>query len=122
MTDKLANDIQHRFPLLYREKLVWGFECGDGWADLLQKLSAKLEKLIAKLPPAQQAETYAVQVKQKFGGLRFYLVAPSEAMWHAILTAEDDAYRTCEQCGAPGRCRKNGGWLLTLCDSCRAAK
>ena len=51
-TKKLWED----FPLLYghkdrsiRESLIpFGFECGDGWYDLIYNLSSKLESIIQK--------------------------------------------------------------------------
>jgi hypothetical protein len=31
------------YPFLYRELIEWGFECGDGWFDLVWQLSAEIE-------------------------------------------------------------------------------
>lgn len=47
-----------------------GFACGDGWFLLLWELSEQIERYCQQYPEA--AELMAVQVKQKFGELRFY--------------------------------------------------
>ena len=56
------------------------------------------------------------QVKEKFGGLRFYLdSSATEKLHDAIRLAEDESYKTCELCGEPGEPRREG-WIKTLCD------
>jgi hypothetical protein len=55
------------------------------------------------------------QVKEKFGGLRFYVGSATEAVHARIAQAEGESYRTCDECGKPGRLR-GGGWLRTRCD------
>ena len=107
--------IEH-FPNLYRgvdkpltdSLMGFGFECGDGWFELIKELSEKLEPMGVE----------AIQVKEKWGGLRFYLVggAPHEA-WDLIEEAEEKAETICEACGAPGEVRDRP-WVVTLCDEC----
>ena len=60
----------------------------------------------------------ASQVKEKFGGLRFYTNGYNEAVSAMISMAESMSYRTCEVCGNPGR-SNNYGWISTLCDTHR---
>lgn len=68
----------------------------------------------AKIPePIPQVE--AVQVKEKFGGLRFYINGGDKHIWALVDFAEAMSYRVCEICGKPGKTRE-GGWILTLCD------
>jgi hypothetical protein len=57
----------------------------------------------------------AVQVKEKFGGLRFYVQAATDKHYQYISFAESMSYRTCEECGAPGKTYTDG-WHTTLCD------
>lgn len=68
----------------------------------------KLEEETLKVP-------VAVQVKEKFGGLRFYVQAATEKHYNYISFAESMSYCTCEECGAPGKPYTNG-WHVTLCD------
>ena len=57
----------------------------------------------------------AAQVKEKFGGLRFYVDGGDDWVYGAISMAESMSYRTCEVCGAPGVTRGEG-WIRTTCD------
>ena len=57
----------------------------------------------------------AVQIKEKFGGLRFYYEGGDDQIYGMVRMAESWAAVTCEECGAPGESR-SGGWIKTLCD------
>lgn len=59
----------------------------------------------------------AAQVKEKFGGLRFYMTHGNDEIFSLISEAESKSYKTCEECGEPGD-QKDTGWVKTLCDSC----
>jgi len=100
-----------------------GFECGDGWSDLLYRLCERLEPLVRKLnatlDPRERFEV--LQVKQKLGGLRFYVSHHAAAIDTEIDRARLSSLRTCERCGRPGTLRNREGWLVTLCDQCLRA-
>jgi hypothetical protein len=76
--------------------------------EALDEAKAKLDEETLKVP-------VAVQVKEKFGGLRFYVQAATDRHYNYISFAESMSYRTCEQCGAPGK-RYTDGWHQTLCE------
>lgn len=57
----------------------------------------------------------ASQVKEKFGGLRFYMDHGTQKMRALVNQAELDSNTTCEECGAQGVARRSG-WIKTLCD------
>ncbi len=107
------------FPALYRgykksprESLMcFGFECGDGWFDLIWELSEK----ITAIDPNCEAN----QVKEKFGGLRFYILGSKEAQ-DLALEYEEKSYSVCEMCGSDVDVKTGGkGWIQTLCGKCR---
>jgi hypothetical protein len=58
------------------------------------------------------------QVKEKFGGLRFYADDVPEAGEDLIRKAEGDSYHICEECGEPGKLRAKG-WWKTRCANCQ---
>lgn len=87
---------------------VWGKESNEGWSKLVDPLIEQAEKEGADI----------LQIKEKFGGLRFYVSGPSELLRQMIDTAELLSYKTCESCGAPGEMRNSTYWLKTLCDAC----
>lgn len=74
----------------------------------IDEAKAKMDEEAAKVPVASQ-------VKEKFGGLRFYVQAATDKHYNYINFAESMSYHTCEECGAPGK-RYTEGWHRTLCD------
>ena len=66
-------------------------------------------------PDKRIPQVTATQIKEKFGGLRFYFIGGDDVTRGAIELAESMSFRICEQCGKPGRPR-NDGWVQTLCD------
>lgn len=59
-----------------------------------------------------------LQVKEKFGGLRFYITGGQpDAVNKLVSDAEDASYRTCQDCGNPGKTH-GGSWIRTVCDKC----
>jgi hypothetical protein len=57
----------------------------------------------------------AVQVKEKFGTLRFYVDGATDKHYNYIDFAELMSGRTCEECGKQGQTYYMG-WHRTLCD------
>jgi hypothetical protein len=76
--------------------------------EALDEAKTKLDEETLKVP-------VAVQVKEKFGGLRFYVQAATDKHYSYISFAESMSYRTCEECGSPGKTYTDG-WHTTLCD------
>ena len=60
------------------------------------------------------------QIKEKFGGLRFYIGGGSDEIHKRIQEAESDSLKTCERCGRPGK-QRNAGWIRTLCEAHEAS-
>lgn len=83
------------------------FSVGDGWLPLVQKI---IEEAINK-----KWNKEICQVKEKFGGLRFYINDAPREVFDIISKYEDMSYKTCEVCGQPG-IQRPGGWIETLCD------
>ena len=93
-----------------------GFEHDDGWFDLIWRLCEYLEPLVAEFERATERQFEVLQVKEKFGGLRFYVnCRKEEAVRQRIGTAAQESFHTCEICGQPGKLREDS-WIKTLCD------
>jgi hypothetical protein len=86
--------------VLYGTKLVT--------QEAIDEAKVKLDEETLKVP-------VAAQVKEKFGGLRFYVNGTTDKHHNYISFAESMSYRTCEECGAVGKTYTNG-WHTTLCD------
>ena len=57
-----------------------------------------------------------IQVKEKFGGLRFYINEGTDEIHQRIGEAELESMKTCEITGKLGKLRTDIGWYRTLCD------
>jgi len=121
MKNKYEKEIFEAFPKLYRGKnediteslMGMGLGVGDGWKDIIYNLSENITEYCKKndynIPEI-------VQVKEKFGGLRFYLESyPDEKIRNMIRKAESESFQTCEECGKEGE-KRSGSWIKTLCD------
>jgi hypothetical protein len=96
--------------LPWSDQPVWkSIDCGPGWWPIIAGLDQDLRALYP--------EYRVVQVKEKFGGLRYYTEGVGEAGKRLIRLAEQIAEMTCEECGQPGKPRSRRGWMKTLCDT-----
>jgi len=118
MKKELENKLFQKFKFFDPYKspqkglMCFGFECSDGWFNLIWDLCEKIEKT----SPSKNFEV--LQVKEKFGGLRFYTSSASKKIFDLIRDAETESYCTCELCGNSGKLKHRGIWVKTLCDSC----
>ena len=114
-----------------------GFAIGDGWYAIIRTLLATITRYVKSHNESvayrkQQLATGKVdsypeellteiempvidQVKEKFGGLRFYYRGGDKKIRHWVEFAEAMSFNVCEECGAPGE-RRDAGWVRTLCD------
>src|ERR1700682_3654848 len=94
-----------------RTLMPLGFQCCDGWFELVLRLCERLEPLVSKLtailPLGERFEV--LQVKQKLGGLRFYVSHRSDAIDAEIDNARLESLHTCERCGRRGTIRNEDG-------------
>lgn len=84
------------------------FDINEGWYPLVKELIEDLINL--------NWDKQICQVKEKFGGLRFYINGGSDDIFKRITKAENDSYKICEITGKPGKLRTDLGWYVTLCD------
>lgn len=120
MTEKDYNEFAERmeseYPKLFSQP-YGGFATGEGWWPIIEVLCKEIQSHIDwQNKFGTGAEQVVVeQIKEKFGGLRFYYRGGNSYVAGLVQMAENWADRTCEQCGAVGK-RRTGGWLRTLCD------
>ena len=131
MDEELEQKLVEEYPEMYRNYgqdpdsfrgpvpplTAFGFSVGDGWYDLIKSLSETLSRL--------KIDIRVEQVKEKFGGLRFYYTVQDYndenhlGMSHgASRMAEEMSFSVCERCGDNAKHRNSKKWLKTLCDEC----
>jgi hypothetical protein len=122
MKKELEQKLVQRWPSWFnvtgdqREtRMADGFAHGDGWFNIVWRLCEDLEPLVREAEKATGRPFEVLQVKQKLGGLRFYVNHGTDAIRKRIETAQLESLRTCEVCGQPGKLHE-GDWIRTMCD------
>lgn len=108
-----------RYPTIFRERhapasrtaMCWGFCCGSGWYPLIDTLCGEIQH---RVDMTDAKPVVALQVKEKFGGLRFYVSGGDEFTTGVIWLADHLSTVICEECGAPG-VQAGRGWIKTRC-------
>jgi len=106
-----------RFMGVKHSPMAFGFDVGDGWYQLIRNLSQDIDTIAKENNLIGDNYPKATQVKEKFGGLRFYIDGSIDLVYDAISKAEAASYYICEVCGKPGKARGDG-WIVTICDLC----
>jgi hypothetical protein len=112
----------------WREKVfVYALSCGIGWKAIVYKLVDEIDLIWEGFGGKKGPENWKIcQVKEKMGGLRFYVETPTEGTdakarnertWEVTRTAEGEAWKTCERCGKPGTLAGKGH-IATVCEEC----
>ncbi len=138
MTEEKDRLLSERYPEIFKDHrrgaretpASFGFDCSDGWFDIIDTLCKNIQHHLTYHRARnhmtneefeERIQVRAVQVKEKFGGLRFYVSGGDDYVRGLISMAEGFSFKTCEDCGHPGT-QRTGGWIRTLCDGCHAAK
>lgn len=85
------------------------------WVGGKEITAEEVEEKRLAMVEAEKTVPVASQVKEKFGGLRFYVNGATDKHWNYITFAESMSYKTCEECGAPGTYYPFG-WHHVACD------
>jgi hypothetical protein len=140
MREELDKRLCEKYPKIFADRhadkretcMCWGFSCGDGWFDLIDKLCNLLQWNTDK---NRYPQVLATQVKEKFGTLRFYYSTGYDEddktedsvayerigqISGAISFAETMSSMICEECGAFTKhgVKPYGGWYRSLCEGC----
>ena len=116
MNPYLTQILLDKYPKLFSNKQFFGFECGDGWYDILDNLCGAIKE-----HTYDGDDLYVDQVKEKFGRLRFYLSREDDVIHGMVTLAEYMSGHTCEMCGERGT-MSTKGWMVTLCDEHHEAR
>lgn len=134
--DAFEKRMKEKYPEMFA-KPYGGFCVGEGWWPILEALCGQIDSytkwrnktrasLLEDNPYNHKildevTQVVVEQIKEKFGGLRFYYTGGDEHISGMVTMAEVWAHRSCEVCGNPGTSR-SGGWIKTLCDEHEAER
>ena len=115
--DAFVKQLETTYPKMFAGQ-YGGIECAAGWWPIIASLCASIQHHIDwKNQQSQPVPQVTVtQIKEKFGGLRFYYDGGDEYVSGLVTMAAGWASHACEECGSQGVLR-HGGWLKTLCDT-----
>ncbi len=123
--------LKDKYPVMFSQP-YGGICIGEGWWPILEKLCGQIHAYVEwknntrkhylekpnpynEAIPEEISPVVVAQIKEKFGGLRFYYDGGDDYVRGLVTMAELWADATCEECGKPGKSR-TGGWVKTLCD------
>lgn len=111
MRAELTEKLNNSYPEIFGEGEY--FACNDGWYDLINGLCDEIMQFCKRF---NQEPPKTSQVKEKFGGLRFYVWSAPQEVMDIIDKYELRSQYTCELCGEAGRIHSIYGWYTCFCD------
>jgi hypothetical protein len=123
MKPELQKQLVEKYPKIFtmvgstpqQSCMAWGLCIGDGWYWLIDNLCLQLQH---DTDVNDKPQVVAAQVKEKFGGLRFYVNGGTDEQYGAIHFAEMLSYTICEMCGTTEGVKQTKGWINSLCAKC----
>lgn len=127
-------DFYNKYPYLFpKGEPYCGFACDYGWWPLIDILCSQITELIQdkikdnKKTKKPKPQVIIAQIKEKFGGLRFYVDTENvdehlyNEIYKLINKAEEKSFEICEACGNLGErsYKGTGTWIKTLCEKCK---
>jgi hypothetical protein len=124
-----TEEIIAKYPKIFEDyvgnpgKVNW-YGVPDGWLSIVDKLCGAIQNYIdnttrySKLGPLKPEQVTCVQMKEKFGGLRFYTNGHDDIVEGMISMAEHMCNHTCQDCGSEQDLGVTSGWVSVLCRSC----
>ena len=131
MKQELEQSLILKYPHIFQDVdkpmqvscMYWGIAVGDGWFNILSNVCEKITEhentpeILEKIKNKEYDKVKAQQIKEKFGGLRFYISGGDEKIRSFIDEVEKSSWKICEECSQPGKQTKSG-WIRTLCEKC----
>ena len=120
-----------QYPIVFKHLNKTGYHnLPAGWYKIVDRLCSELSVILEEAlevnPETTEEPLFSVlQVKEKFGGLRFYYMmnTKDDELYRRIQTsvdnAEDASYSTCQITGNIGVLCKDGSHFMTLCEESR---
>ena len=104
----MARRLKLKITEVAKGKHIW---VGKGWHPLVIKLAQDIANIDRTIE--------VMQIKEKYGTLRFYIYGGNDKIYDLIEKAEQESGKICEECGTKENVTTEGGWLITLCENCR---
>ena len=115
--DAFVKKMEETYPAMFTQS-YGGIAVEAGWWPIIESLCSHIQSHIdwKNRQGDVVPQVIVTQIKEKFGGLRFYYDGGDDVVDGMVRMAEAWASQACEECGTPGTSR-HGGWIKTLCDT-----
>jgi Zn finger protein HypA/HybF involved in hydrogenase expression len=114
MRQELEEKLAKAYPEIFEE--CWEIGCGDGWYWLIEQLCHSIQMHVHS---QRKPHIKALQVKEKFGRLRFNTNRVDNTIDGMIWLAESMSKGICEMCGTVENVTATkDGWIKYLCPKC----
>ena len=125
------NKIIKKYPKIFQpyEGNPYGvnWELPEGWEEVVDELCGAIQDYVDNVKRYKEGEEIRVeqvrctQVKEKFGGLRFYFEGGDQEVDGMVRMAEWMCENRCQDCGRKEDLGKTSGWISVLCRNCAIA-
>jgi len=97
MNQELQEKLFQKYPKIFRQRnldktetaMYYGIQCPDRWYDIIDTLCSQIEKHTER----KDIVCEAMQVKEKFGGLRFYAAETDDYINGLIAMSESLSFK-----------------------------
>jgi hypothetical protein len=114
--------LKEKYPNLLSDYLFTrgGMSIDQGWYPLIDSLLEKIEEH----RNTKDIEFQPIQIKEKFGRLRFYYVGGDQHIDDLVSKAEADSEKICSECSAEklNSDTTRNGWILSICEDCKRSR
>lgn len=124
-----TEDIINKYPKIFQsyegnpDNVNW-YGVPDGWLPIIDKLCGAIQDYIDNTKRYIDGElktptqVVCTQMKEKFGGLRFYIEGGDDFVEGMINMAEFMCDNTCDECGSEEDLGVTKGWISVKCRTC----
>lgn len=112
------DELIHKYPKIFdKSTYTIGWWAPLSWIPMIDEMCQKIQDWCDTQPPESQVICH--QMKEKFGGLRFYVNFATDDIYKLINIYEKQSYKMCQECGCTD-CQlfKTKGWISFICQEC----
>lgn len=129
MASITTEEIITKYPKIFQDyvgnpgKVNW-YGVPNGWLPVIDKLCGAIQNYIDNTTrytndgPVKPEQITCIQMKEKFGGLRFYANNTDDTIEGMITMAEYMCSNTCDECGSEEDMGVTSGWISVKCRTC----
>ena len=124
-----TEEIIAKYPKIFQDyagnpgRVNW-YGVPNGWLHIIDKLCGAIQNYIDSVTIytkdgfVKPEQVTCVQMKEKYGGLRFYANHTDDTIEGMISMAEYMCRNTCDECGTEKDLGLTSGWISVKCRTC----